>query len=81
MDRTKLQGLAELRLGDAEALLAVRRWDGAYYLLGYCVECALKACVAKQFRQYDVPDRKLVNAFYTHDLEELLNLSGVKSEK
>lgn len=80
MDRTKLQELAELRLGDAEALLAVGRWDGAYYLLGYCVECALKACVAKQFRLHEVPDKKLINTFYTHRLDELLTISGVKSE-
>jgi HEPN domain-containing protein len=80
MDRAKLQQLTELRLRDAEALLAAGQWDAAYYLMGYCVECALKACVAKQFRQHEVPDKKLVNTFYTHRLEEFLTISGVKSE-
>lgn len=80
MDRTALQELAEVRLKDAAALLAASRWQGAYYLLGYCVECALKACVAKQFRQHEVPDRKLVNSFYTHRLDELLTISGVKHQ-
>jgi hypothetical protein len=80
MDRTILQQLAELRLRDAEALLAAGQWDAAYYLLGYCIECALKACVSKQFRLHEVPDRKLVNAFYTHRLDGLLTISGVKSE-
>ena len=79
MDRTTLQQLAELRVRDAEALLAASQWEAAYYLLGYCIECALKACVAKQFRLHDVPDRKLVNSFYTHRLDELLTISGVKS--
>lgn len=65
---------------DAEALLAAGRWDAAYYLLGYCVECALKACVARQFRLHEVPDKKLVNAFYTHSLDDLLTISDVKSE-
>lgn len=65
---------------DAEVLLADRRWQAAYYLLGYSIECALKACVAKQFREYEVPERKLVNSFYTHRLDELLTISGVKSE-
>lgn len=65
---------------DADALLTAGRWDAAYYLLGYCVECALKACVAKQFRLHEVPDKKLVNSFYTHRLDELLTISGVKSE-
>ena len=83
MDRTQLQQLAELRLEDAEVLLAANRWGAGYYLLGYCIECALKACVAKQFRfsPYEVPDKKIVNDFYTHDLGTLLNLSGLKSEK
>jgi len=67
-------------LRDADALLTAGRWDAAYYLLGYCVECALKACVAKQFRLHEVPDKKLVNSFYTHRLDELLTISGVKSE-
>jgi hypothetical protein len=79
MDRTQLQQLAELRLKDADALLAASQWAAAYYLLGYCIECALKACVAKQFRLHEVPDRKLVNSFYTHRLDELLTISGVKS--
>ena len=46
----------------------------------HCVECALKACVTKQFRLHEVPDKKLVNSFYTHRLDELLTISGVKSE-
>ncbi|MBI4442980.1 MAG: DNA-binding protein [Acidobacteria bacterium] len=81
MDRTELQQLADLRLDDAAALLAASRWSAAYYLLGYCIECALKACVVKQFREHEVPDKGLVNSFYTHKLEQLLNLSGAKSEK
>ena len=68
MEKSKLQELAGLRLKDSEALLAAGQWDAAYYLMGYCVECALKACVAKQFRLHEVPDKKLVNSFYTHRL-------------
>lgn len=80
MDRADLQQLADLRLRDANALMTSGQWDAAYYLLGYCVECALKACVAKQFLQHEVPDRKLVNSFYTHRLDELLTISSVKSQ-
>jgi len=47
VDREQLQQLAELRLEDAEALIASGRWAAAYYLLGYSVECGLKACVAR----------------------------------
>ena len=79
MNRTDLQRLARLREQEAKVLLDNGCFAGAYYLLGYAVECALKACIAKQIRRYDFPDRRLVNDSYTHDLEKLLNVSGMKS--
>lgn len=78
MDRSDLHILAEARVADAEALLQGGRWAAAYYLLGYAVECALKACAAKQFREHEVPDRTIVNDFYTHRLDKLLNIAGAK---
>ena len=78
MDRSGLQVLAEARVVDAEALLQAGRWPAAYYLLGYAVECALKACAAKQFHEHEVPDKTIVNDFYTHRLDRLLNISGAK---
>ena len=79
MNRADLQLLADARLADAEALFQSKRWAAAYYLLGYAVECALKACVAQQFRQDEVPDKTVVNNFYTHRLDLLLSISGVKA--
>jgi hypothetical protein len=78
MDRSDLKVLADLRVVDAQALLQAGRWAAAYYLPGYAVECALKACVAKQFREDEVPEKATVNDFYTHRLDKLLNISGVK---
>jgi hypothetical protein len=78
LNRADLQLLATARLADAEALLDAKRWPAAYYLLGYAVECALKACAARQFRQDEVPDKTVVNDFYTHRLDKLLSISGVK---
>jgi hypothetical protein len=41
----------------------------------------LKACASKQFGQHEVPDRKVVSDFYTHELSvKLLNISGVKAQ-
>lgn len=37
-------------------------YDGAYYLSGYAVEWALKACIAKNVKRYDFPDRKMDRA-------------------
>jgi hypothetical protein len=79
MNRTDFQQLADLRVREAEALRHAGHFEGAYYLLGYAVECALKACFATQIQQFDFPDRGLVNAAYTHNLENLLVVSGVKS--
>jgi hypothetical protein len=78
MDRSDLQKLADARVADAVALLHAGRWAAAYYLLGYAIECGLKACAARQFREHEVPDKTIVNDFYTHRLEKLLNISGVK---
>jgi hypothetical protein len=44
------------------------------------VECALKACVAKQIKQHDFPDKKLVNEAYTHDLQKLVRISGLSPD-
>lgn len=78
MNRSDLQRLADLRLSDANILLDAGSFDGAYYLAGYVIECALKACVAKQIRQFDFPEKRLVERSYTHNLVQLLEVSGVK---
>ncbi len=71
MDRTELQRLAQERLADAEALFAAGRFSGAYYLAGYVIECAVKACVAKLTTPESLPDRELARILYTHDLKTL----------
>lgn len=80
MNRDDLKELARIRLKDARTLLENGNYEGAYYICGYVVEFGLKACIAKQMRQYDFPDRKFVNRIYTHDLEELVGLAGLKIE-
>jgi HEPN domain-containing protein len=76
-NRIDFQRLAELRLKEAKALLAAGFPDGAYYLAGYAVECALKACIAKRTQQHDFPDKKLVDKSYSHDVEKLLDAAGL----
>lgn len=57
MNRDDLQKLARLRLREARALLDRDLYPGAYYLSGYVVECALKACIAKSTKKFDFPDK------------------------
>lgn len=75
--RRNLRELALLRLREARVLLDNRCWEGAYYLAGYAVECALKACIAKSTERYEFPDKARVNASYTHDLDKLLYVAGL----
>ena len=80
MNRDDLQRIARLRVKEAKVLLENGYFSGAYYLLGYAVECALKASIAKQIKRYDFPDRKLINDSYSHELEKLLGVSGLKEK-
>jgi hypothetical protein len=75
MNRLDLQKLSDLRLSESKALLQAGFPDGAYYLAGYAVECALKACIARQTKQHDFPDKELVSRSYTHKLQVLLDLA------
>lgn len=77
MNRDDLQRLSEMRLQEATALLAADLPEGAYYLAGYAIECALKSCIAKQTREHDFPDKRLVDKSYSHDLDRLLDAAGL----
>lgn len=79
MNRTELQQLADERVSDAASLIAAGRWSAAYYLAGYAVECALKACIAKRVKAEDFPDKKLALDSYTHDVESLAKTAQVEA--
>lgn len=78
MNRDELRQIARMRLGDARALLRSGNYEGAYYLLGYVVECGLKACIARQTPRYDFPDRRTVSDSYTHNLMQLVRVAGLQ---
>jgi len=73
--REDFQLLAERRLVDVAVLMNAERFEAAYYLAGYAIECALKACVAKRTEQYDFPAKDSAK-LYTHDIEYLMRHSG-----
>lgn len=79
MNRTGLQNLSRLRKREAATLLRARHYAGAYYLAGYAVECALKACLAKQTKKHDFPNKKLGTEAWTHDLQRLVQLAGLSA--
>jgi HEPN domain-containing protein len=80
LNRQDFQNLAVMRLKDAEVLLNNNQYSGAYYLSGYVVECALKACIAKNTREFDFHDKKIVAESYTHDLEKLVKATKLDTQ-
>jgi hypothetical protein len=77
VSRKELQILSGIRLREARALAKLGMNDGAYYLAGYCIECALKACIAKLTRRHEFPDKKRANDSYDHSFEKLVNVAGL----
>jgi len=83
VNRTDLQQLADIRINEATALLKLpaSMSDGAYYLAGYAVECALKSCIAKLNNQHDWPEKSFVGDCHTHDILKLVRLAGLEPAK
>jgi hypothetical protein len=80
MNKSELEILSELRLAEASALLAASHFNGAYYLAGYALECAIKACIAKKVNQYDFPNKKLADDSYSHNLTKLIGVAGLTND-
>lgn len=81
MNRTDFHKLTEIRIREARILLDRKCYEGAYYLAGYAVECALKACIARRTQAHDFPPKpQVVRDFYQHDIASLANLAGLQFE-
>lgn len=78
MNRNDLRGLARTRLREARSLLDSGHYAGAYYLAGYVVECALKACIAKQTERYEFPNKERANQSWSHSLMGLVQTAGLQ---
>src|SRR5438067_2335910 len=78
MNRADFQQLAKLRINEAKIFFNSGCYEGAYYLAGYAVECAQKACIAKQTNRYDFPDKKIVKNIFTHKFIDLIGLAGLE---
>jgi HEPN domain. len=77
MNRADLKALTRIRIAEAKTLLDAGHYPGAYYLAGYAVECAVKACIARKVRSGDFPDKQLANQVFTHDLPTLVRSAGL----
>lgn len=80
MKRTDLQAIAQSKIDDAELLLEHHRYSNSYYLAGFAVEIAIKACIAKQIAAETIPDKNYIQAIHVHNIAELVGLAGLKPE-
>ena len=65
VNRGDWQRLSRSREREAKVLLDAGEHAGAYYLCGYAVECALKACIVKALPPRTMPEKKDVGNFYS----------------
>jgi HEPN domain-containing protein len=84
LDQKEIIKIAEARLIDTKVLLSNKRFDGAVYLCGYAVELGLKSSICKTLGLCGFPETKTELKKYpklwTHDLDELLKLSGIEAK-
>lgn len=77
MNRLDLQALSDARVREAKTLLDAGAYPGSYYLMGYGVECAIKAAIAKQVQQHEFPNKQLAQDAYSHNLMGLMKTAGL----
>jgi len=80
MNKSELEKLVEIRVQEANLLLNSNCYQGAYYLIGYALECAFKVCISRQVKAFDFPDKRLANASHTHKLSDLVGVAGLKQK-
>ena len=69
-----------MRLKDARVLRQRGNVEGAYHLTGLAVECAVKACIAKNTNRHDFPpNQNAVRDVWCHDLIRLVQAAKLET--
>jgi HEPN domain-containing protein len=76
--------MSEERIKDAKVLIEGARWEFAYYVAGYAVECALKACMLSRIIHtgwiFDDDAKKTIEACRTHEFTRLIQMANLRDE-
>jgi len=81
LDRKTLKSVTNKKLKAAKILYGAGDYDTAGYLLGYVVECSLKAIVCKTLNLKEYPDTgRHQDVFASHSFDRLLTLSGYSKD-
>lgn len=80
LKKTDMKVLAQAKADDALLLFENGRYSNAYYLGGYAVEFAIKACIASRIEADTIPDKKFISSIFIHDLQTLIGVAGLQGE-
>lgn len=80
LTKIDLQKLADAKAEDAILLFRNERYSNAFYLGGYAVEFALKACIAGRIEANTIPDKKFITSIFVHDLPNLMGVAGLNGD-
>lgn len=81
INRQTLKSVAKQKLKAAKILFDAGDYDTAGYLIGYVVECGLKAAICRKLRLKVYPDTgDHRDVFASHSFDRLLMLSGYSSD-
>ncbi len=75
-----LKNITGARLTTVSILIKAKDWSGAAYMMGYSLECALKAvaCNTLHLKVYPPIAKKTIEGFFkTHNFDVLLIISGM----
>jgi hypothetical protein len=76
----ELRKISEARLQTVAILISAKDWEGAGYMMGWVLECALKSVICKTLTLTEYPRSGGDDAwFHTHRLARLLRLSGMEN--
>ncbi len=78
---SELKSISLLRMKTVKILIEGKDWDSAAYMMGYALECAMKAVVCKTLNLVSYPENTRNNLtdnyFMTHKFDQLLTPSGM----
>lgn len=81
-DSKDFKSISKTRLRTVQILIDGKDWDGAAYMMGYVLECSLKAVICKTLHLVSYPentrDNKIDSYFMTHKFDQLLTPSGME---
>jgi len=72
--------LSNRYMESAEELYKAGKYEVAYYLAGYSVECLIKAVICTKIGPNEFPAKNADKTHYIHDIKKLVETAGLEKE-